>query len=251
MCYWAEWRRMNSNGEYAEEEYDFDAAGAKVVKKNAIFKTVAVDRKVTFGENISVKDANGQAVESGDAVALGTYTVTIQDSDKTKMTTLFANGESTNSYVVNGVSSFEYTITEDEQTEFTLVQEDMPITFFALSDQFTADINAREQGINNSGYLVGPNFSEYSATSPITLSKDAVFTTTMKMNRGYNFGVRFLIGETEYRLLARPWFNINDVSEPRPGWMEIWKGKSLTRYILTDEVLYDEVEIKLIIDSAN
>ena len=61
---YVEWRKMNSNGEYATEEYDFDVAGAKVVKKSAIFKTAVFNRTITFENGIVVKNADGETITS-------------------------------------------------------------------------------------------------------------------------------------------------------------------------------------------
>jgi hypothetical protein len=215
-------------------------------------RIVEMNITVSYQGNLIVKDDLGNVIGNGDNVELNEKVyVTVVNNDKLKVAKLYVNGIDAGITVVNAEQTFEYDITQS--TTFVLKTENYPIVFNALSSNATIkeEINAREQGINEDGYLVGPNFNEFSATSPITLSKDAVFTTTLEMNRGYNFGVRFLIGSTEYRLLARPNFKINNVGEFRPGWMEIWKGTSLTRYILTDEVLDDEVEIKLIFDSAN
>ncbi len=206
---------------------------------------------VSVGNGVTVTDLNGNAI--GNTVAVGTKVkVNIAHNDKTKIAKLFVNGIATQYFVVNGEQSLEYTI--DENSLFNLHLENYHIHFDALSTNQTIKdaINGKEQGIDDNGYLAGPNYDEYSATQVVTLNRDSVFTTTLELNRGYMFGVRIRIGEEqEYRILARPWFRINGVGDYREEYVSIWKGATSTNYLLANDIVNDEVEIKLIFDSTN
>ena len=213
-------------------------------------KTVDNGVFVSVGNGVTVMDLSGNAI--GNTVAVGTKVkVTITNNDKTKIARLYMNAEDTGYFVVNNTQTFEYTITEP--TLFNLHWENYHIYFDALSkDQTIKDaIAEKEQGVNADGYLAGPNYAQYSGTQTVNLNKNTVFETTLEINQGYAFGIRFLIGETEYRILARPWFRIDGVGDYRYGHISIWRGSTQANYELVKSIENDELTIKLIFDSKN
>ena len=222
---------------------------------NITVKKVAIT--LTYNGNISIVDSSDAVIESGASLPYNTTVkVTLTNNDKAKIARLYINGVDSGIVVVNAVQTFVFTI--EETTHFSLVRSNYSIHFDAASsNQATKEaVAAKTQGIDGDGYLAGPNIDKYSFTQYVTLAKDAVFTTTLKLNRGYMFGVKLEIGDSDidYRILARPWFRVGGVGDYRPEYIDIWKGidpTSGTHYKMRKAVLNDEITIKLIFDSTN
>ena len=222
-----------------------------------------LELELTIGDGITVVNkADGEAILNGAKVPYGTeIAVTVESNDKLKITKLSVNDTDTDVMVVNATRTLSYTVTE--KMEFTVAESNYPIVFEACSQNFTEQINSRTQGIDqDSGYLVGPNFDEYSQTGFVTLPKNAVFTTTVKMNRGYNFGINLFVSEdptaewgadglTYYRVSARPWFRVDGVGDFHNNYIQLNQNGTSTNIELSEMPVNDEVTLRLVLDSEN
>ena len=196
---------------------------------------------------VTVKDASSNTLPNGAEVAVNdVVSVTVSNPDKTKIAELYVNGVASGYKVVNATQTFEYTITGP--TVFYVLTTNYPRTFVPLSSNPSVQeaINARTQGIDANGYLIVPNYDEYSATILWDLNQDAVFNTTIKINNGYSFGVRFLIGETEYRVLLRSSYS----QKFHPDTLRLEKGGTSTNIEGVIDPSQD-VRVKLIFDSVH
>ncbi|MCQ2399129.1 MAG: sialate O-acetylesterase, partial [Clostridia bacterium] len=241
------WYKKASDGSLAAEEYDFNATGAKVVKKNLKYQVRVFVRTVSFDSGLSVSHADGTVYENDSIAEYNEKVfVTVTNTDKTKVSRLYVNGSDSGYIVVNGTQKFSFNITE--KTNFSVVTTDLPITFRAENAADQATIEAHNQGINGSGYLVGPNINKKSVTDSIKLDKDTVFETTLKLGNAYNFGFTVNVGEKWFGVYARPWNKTTNFCSTD---IQILNNGMAVNYALIDGAPNDTVKVKLIFDSEN